>query len=500
VPTCESNAPPLPAVPVQACQLDPVLEERLKTLLKLAGAVCGVPGGAINLLDVDGRRLKIDAGPIGIEAPFDSRLCAVTISNDGLFQVPDLRDDPRFSGSALLTAQPSFRFYAGYPLRANNGHSMGCLCIYDNSPRHLTAIQQETLATVAGQIAALIELKLQTAALSATIERLNRRTRALEVSDSTLRALFDASPVAAFVKDEAGRMAYCNPALCAPFGVLPADWIGKTDFETMPREIAEKFRSIDLQVLEEDRLIHFEDLTLAPDGHTVIWDVHKYPLVDVCGNRYVACTALDVTKQRVAEQEVQQVHKELHLANERLRTLSLTDPLTGLMNRRALEKCLERELARCKRSQAQLCLLMIDVDNFKTFNDSYGHVQGDEVLRSISALMQEWTRKGDMIARYGGEEFLVILPDTCAIEALQIANRLCESVADAAWEYRAITISIGVANLDNRVLTMSSFLNEVDEALYAAKHAGKNRVHAAPGNHENTNPIAALKQAEGALQ
>jgi diguanylate cyclase (GGDEF)-like protein len=129
---------------------------------------------------------------------------------------------------------------------------------------------------------------------------------------------------------------------------------------------------------------------------------------------------------------------------------------------------------------------MFDVDHFKSFNDSFGHVQGDEALRKISDLLRKWTRKGDLVARYGGEEFLTILPDTGPIEAIQIAQRLCEGVEEAPWEHRAITASIGVATLDGRTLSASDFLNEADQALYAAKRRGRNQVCAAQRSAENS--------------
>lgn len=363
---------------------------------------------------------------------------------------------------------------------------MGTVCIFDFAPRRLTTMQQETLGVIARQVASHIEAKKRAVLLHATIEELKRTARELEMRDSRFRALLDASPVAAFMKDEEGRMIYCNRALTDPFGAIPEDWIGKTDFETMPMESALKFRDIDQQVLGENRALHFEDLTLGPGGCEVMWDVYKYPLVDASGARCVACAALDVTKERVAEHAVRQVQQELRIANEKLRTLSLTDALTGLMNRRALEDCLERELARCIRSRAQLCLLMLDVDHFKNFNDSFGHVQGDEALRRISEVLRNGTRKGDLVARYGGEEFLSILPDTGANEAVRIAERLCEAVAGAAWEHRVITTSIGVATLDQRRLSTTSFLNEADQALYAAKRRGRNQVCVAQSDAENS--------------
>ena len=482
----ESNPPQTPTAPAATSLLAWNPQEEFKDLLKLAAAICEVQDGAINLLDEEAKPFKIYMGQSVLEVPLGSWFCSHTIRQYGLFVVPDLREDPRFCDSLFVTGEPYLRFYAGCPLIGKNGHAVGSLCIYDFAPRELTAMQQEALGVVARQVAAHIELKRQTIALHAAVEEQNRRSRELEISDSRFRAFMDGSPMAAFIKDEEGRMVYCNRALADRFGAIPEDWIGKTDFETWPREMAEKFRKTDLQVLEQNRARHYEDQTLGPDGRTVSWNVCKYPLVDASGGRAVACAALDVTKEREAEREVQQVQQELQVVNEKLRTLSLTDALTGLMNRRALEDCLERERARCIRSRAQLCLLMLDVDNFKSFNDSFGHVQGDEALRRISALIQQWTRKGDLVARYGGEEFLAILPDTSAIEAIRIAKRLCEAVAEATWEHRAITASIGVATLDERTLSTTSFLDEVDQALYAAKRRGRNQVCTAQSNPGNT--------------
>jgi diguanylate cyclase (GGDEF)-like protein len=131
---------------------------------------------------------------------------------------------------------------------------------------------------------------------------------------------------------------------------------------------------------------------------------------------------------------------------------------------------------------------MLDIDNFKGFNDAFGHVCGDDVLREIAVLMQRWTRRGDLVARYGGEEFLVILPATDEKEAFGIAERVRQAIAEADWAHRVITVSGGVATLDRHMPTTNEFIQEVDQALYAAKRAGKNRVCQArsdyPGPHE----------------
>jgi diguanylate cyclase (GGDEF)-like protein/PAS domain S-box-containing protein len=499
VAVCASNPPQTPIISVANHLLDWNPQEEFKDLLKLAANLCEVRECAISLLDEEGRPFKGYIGQSVTEVASDPSFCSQTIRQCGLLMVPDLKEDQRFCDSLLVTGNPGLRFYAGYPLLSGDSSALGSLCIYDFAPRQLTAMQQEALGAVARQIAAHLELKAQRIELRTAFESLYHMARDLDITSSRCRAFLDASPAAVFIKDETGRMIYCNQALTEPFGVVPEDWIGKTDFETMAHDIAEKFRAVDLQVLEHNRTIHFEDHTLGPGGRIVTWDVYKYPLMDTSGIRSVACTALNVTKKREAELEVQRVQQELQLANEKLRTLSLTDALTGLMNRRALENCLERELARSTRSHAQLCLLMLDLDNFKSFNDSFGHLPGDEALRRIATLMQECTRKGDMLARFGGEEFLIILPDTSVTEAVQIAQRLCEAVATASWEHRLITTSIGVATLDERMLSRTSFLDEADRALYAAKRRGRDQVCVARSNPGDTTLFITPEKTHGGI-
>lgn len=328
----------------------------------------------------------------------------------------------------------------------------------------------------ARQVVAHIEAVKQLRELEAVLQAKDVELRDLTASDARFRAFLDANPVSAFIKDDDSRMIYCNRALANRFGATPEEWIGKTDLEIWPPEIAEEFRRSDRQALETDQGINFEDRTRGLDGRMVAWDVHKYPFVDGDGNRSVACMALDVTRAWEAQQEVQRIQQELQTTNERLQTLSLTDALTGLMNRRALEDCLESECARSIRSATPLSLFMLDIDNFKGFNDTFGHVSGDEVLQQLAALMQKWTRRGDLVARYGGEEFLVVLPGTDEKGAIGIAERLRQAIAEADWAHRQITVSVGVATRNQDMPTITEFIHEVDQALYAAKRAGKNRV------------------------
>ncbi len=179
--------------------------------------------------------------------------------------------------------------------------------------------------------------------------------------------------------------------------------------------------------------------------------------------------------------KLKKLQDELREKNAQLEALAVTDALTGLPNRRHLMKRLEEEVARVKRFEQPLSLLMMDVDHFKLVNDTYGHAMGDEVLRNMGALLKQSIRATDLAARFGGEEFTVLLPNTDLEGAVQAAEglRLKFEASSHALEGQIIqkTMSLGAACLtpaDDR--SPEALLKAADEALYRAKHGGRNRV------------------------
>ncbi|HLH21681.1 MAG TPA: diguanylate cyclase [Chloroflexota bacterium] len=206
--------------------------------------------------------------------------------------------------------------------------------------------------------------------------------------------------------------------------------------------------------------------------------------------------------QRLATQVAEQL--ALALSNlalrERLRNQSIRDPLTGLFNRRYLEETLERELARAERSHHPMGVIMIDVDHFKQFNDSFGHNAGDALLREFGGLLRKHVRGSDIACRYGGEEFAVILPDATLEDTVRRAEELRAAmahlqVADQDQALGQITISAGVAALPQHGADGPRLLRAADRALYAAKSAGRNRVQVADGSQAETQE---LPEAAGA--
>lgn len=204
----------------------------------------------------------------------------------------------------------------------------------------------------------------------------------------------------------------------------------------------------------------------------------------------IVATFSDITERRrqedlIAEQMVQiKEHaavleaqkRELEAVNAELEALALRDGLTGLSNRRAFGQRVILEMSRAMRYGTPLSLLLLDVDYFKDYNDTFGHVAGDEVLRMLSQVLRLQGRETDFFARYGGEEFVVILPHTGSEGAQTLAERLCMAVSRTAWPARPVTASIGAATLLPGMSTEDHLVSAADRALYAAKRAGRNRV------------------------
>jgi diguanylate cyclase (GGDEF)-like protein len=166
---------------------------------------------------------------------------------------------------------------------------------------------------------------------------------------------------------------------------------------------------------------------------------------------------------------------------------NITDPLMGIFNRRYLERRLEEEVGRARRYNLPLSILMIDIDHFKSVNDTYGHQVGDTVLENMGNIIDSVARDSDMVARYGGEEILVILPSTPISGAVKIAERLRLLVESYAFTLPEtynnlsmlhVTVSIGVAFLDPGTAEARDLVERADKALYTAKKNGRNRVFA----------------------
>ena len=181
-------------------------------------------------------------------------------------------------------------------------------------------------------------------------------------------------------------------------------------------------------------------------------------------------------------QSLRKKSEELEQANKSLRRLAIRDGLTGVFNHRYFHEELSKELLRAERNNSSCSLVFIDVDFFKQYNDKYGHIEGDEVLRAVSILMKRRFRRTDLIARYGGDEFVVILPETDKETALTIAEDLNRVLQDLSFPdgdnvpKTRVTLSVGIATFPEDGVDEGALIQRADQGLYLAKKNGRNRV------------------------
>lgn len=166
---------------------------------------------------------------------------------------------------------------------------------------------------------------------------------------------------------------------------------------------------------------------------------------------------------------------------ETLRHQAVRDQLTGLYNRRHLIETLEREPVRARAHRQQVSVMMLDIDHFKQFNDTFGHAAGDAVLARLGVVLKGWKRGEDIVARYRGEELAIVFPDTGAAEALARIEALRQTIKTLMIEHHGqllppVTISGGIASFPAHALERDTLIDIADAALYQAKHDGRNRV------------------------
>lgn len=198
------------------------------------------------------------------------------------------------------------------------------------------------------------------------------------------------------------------------------------------------------------------------------------PIMNDAGEVQAVCiTVFDVTDTSIYQTKLKE-------AMGRLEEMSIRDGLTGIYNRRHLENQLASEFDRVRRYGGILSIILFDLDHFKNINDTYGHLAGDEVLKSISSRLEAVLRNSDIAGRYGGEEFTVILPNTDAEGAAILAERLRKEVEESEIIYDGqkipVTISIGVTLLTDNIENHEMLLNQADTALYYCKENGRNQI------------------------
>ena len=228
------------------------------------------------------------------------------------------------------------------------------------------------------------------------------------------------------------------------------------------------------EALQEIEYIRYEDLPLkAKDGQLVqVEFVSNVYLVGA--EKVIQCNIRNITERKQAQDA-------LLKSEAMLRELSVRDYLTGLFNRRYMEVTLERELQRALRNQYLMGIIMLDVDNFKSFNDTYGHAAGDEILHEVGSLLLTHVRREDIPCRYGGDEFAIVLPGASREVTQERAEFIRENaryirIHTEGQKHKAVTFSLGVAIFPENGPTSAAVLRAADDALYRAKLQGRDHV------------------------
>jgi diguanylate cyclase (GGDEF)-like protein/PAS domain S-box-containing protein len=296
----------------------------------------------------------------------------------------------------------------------------------------------------------------------------------LKDSELRYRRLFETAQDGILILDaETGMIEDVNPFLIKMLNYSHEEFIKKRLWEVGA------FKDVDasqdaFQALQKNEYIRYENLPLrAKDGKLIhVEFVSNVYMVEK--KRVVQCNIRDITERKLAQDALLE-------SESLLREMSVRDHLTGLFNRRYMEETLEREIIRASRKNVSLGIIMIDVDNFKRFNDKFGHAAGDLILNQLGKLFLEHIRGEDIACRYGGDEFIIVMPDTSREIVYKRAELICESIPKINFQFEGqtletVTLSLGIAVFPEDGYNRADIMEVVDKALYKAKHSGRNRV------------------------
>jgi diguanylate cyclase (GGDEF)-like protein/PAS domain S-box-containing protein len=321
-----------------------------------------------------------------------------------------------------------------------------------------------------------IEHQLFIETIDNCIERIELERRVKEQNEyiRKLSRVVEQGPSAVVVTDADGIIEYVNPKFTELTGYTPDEAIGKNPrilkTDEVPSEVYENLWN----TIKSGQLWRGEFLNRKKNGE-LYWEFSSIsPLVDEEGNiTHFISMKEDITRQKLVEKELQESEK-------RYKALSITDSLTKLFNSRHFFSQMRYEVERANRYGHPLGLILLDIDNFKKYNDTYGHLEGDKVLAVLANSMRENLRNIDSAYRYGGEEFTVLLPETDTENALVVAERIRKSFSSSILVpvpgtevHMTISVGVGQYIIEEKE---SAFLERVDKAMYCAKESGKNKV------------------------
>ncbi|MFM7409084.1 MAG: diguanylate cyclase [Cuspidothrix sp.] len=291
--------------------------------------------------------------------------------------------------------------------------------------------------------------------------QLKRQTRQLQQSEQKLNTIVTYIKDGILIIDEAGVVKFANPAAAQMFDRKLSDLI---NHELGLPIVVEKFAEID--IIRSNGILGRAEITVA----NTEWLEQQVSIVSM----------RDVSERNQIEKKLRIALNKQKVLSQKLKKIANTDVLTGIPNRRHILSILKKEFQCSQRYHHNFSVLIIDIDNFKSVNDTYGHPIGDIVLQEICQFLVNYLRNVDAIGRLGGEEFIAILPATELQGAIEVAQRLCEQIRnleiDITQKIVKITVSIGVTSYQVNDLNDTALLKRADDALYQAKAEGHDRI------------------------
>ena len=450
-------------------------DEELHGIVEEVARKFNVPIAAITLVLEDKAWFKAHVGITGplLENRGSKRewsFCSHVVQGRQPLVIADAALHPSFAQNPLVQ-EGTVRSYAGAPLETPSGDVLGTLCIIDSKPMAITPGQVDELILISRGVVGELELRaarkrqpLEQARLPGLVREHIPADQRLQTAVSYLTAVLGNIDNGVFLLDPQRKLVFANQALADMFGISVDSLPGRHRDEVV-REAAEHSNDPDgflrrLRIQPEGPYALRGEFEMErPRRRFLRWVSKPVELCDGVGQ-------LTVVTDTTADTDL--IRERDHLAR--------TDPVTGLMNRRAAEEVLEREASRAQRFGSRISVALIDIDHFKQLNDRHGHAAGDEALRAVAQVMGSAMRGVDVAARWGGDELVAVLPATGLEGARSFAERVRAAVEQLGPSVmRGATLSIGVAELQPGE-DWADAVRRADARLYEAKDAGRNRV------------------------
>ncbi|MDB2562412.1 diguanylate cyclase [Sulfurimonas sp.] len=285
----------------------------------------------------------------------------------------------------------------------------------------------------------------------------------LESSEEVLNSIINLNDDLLFYKDDQFNYLGCNEAFLTFVGKTKENMLGHNDYELFNDEMASLFREMDIKMLERNKISSNYEWVTYPDGEKKYLLTKKIPFKYAKGKIGILGISRDIT--------------ELHLSQEKVKSMSYIDELTQIYNRKAYNERIKELLSTHKRYKKSFAIMMYDIDNFKHINDTYGHKAGDEVLIEMSSLVKSNIRINDFLFRVGGEEFIILFTEIKLEDAKLVAEKIRRKIEEELIKlyYGDVTISSGLCEVSDSDKEDTIF-KRVDALLYNAKRTGKNKV------------------------